>query len=195
MQGRFALGELGVEHVPALSQERLPVVLEDNGRTQSRTRCADAMKHRAVVRLTETSSHQQEAHTGLVKRVLELGRLIRGVDRDQDRPNPRGRELNNNPFVAIRRPDADAVALTDAVGDQCPRGEVDLVPQLAVGGSLALVANNQRLPIPEAVPRTAEILAERLVEEPGGGWSALICKTPAILALIDVNAVGPGNNN
>ena len=88
-------------------------------------------EHRDVVGLPEAARHHQQAHAGLAQRVLELGGLVGRVDRDEDRADSRGRELQDEPLVAVRRPDPDAVAPAHAVGDQRAGRQPDLLPELA----------------------------------------------------------------
>ena len=50
--------------------------------------------------------------------MFQLDSAIRGIDVDQDCADARGAELCEQPFHAVRRPDADAVAAADAEGQQ-----------------------------------------------------------------------------
>jgi hypothetical protein len=52
-----------------------------------------------------------------------------------------------------------------AVREQAARGAVDLVPELGVGGAVALVADDERLALAEARDGAAQVLADRLAEE------------------------------
>ena len=48
-------------------------------------------------------------------------------------PDPRGGELQHDPFKAIGRPDADAVAASTPCASRPERPASDLIPQLAIG--------------------------------------------------------------
>lgn len=50
--------------------------------------------------------------------VAEFGSAIRGIDVDDDRADPRGRVLHDEPLDALGAPQADAVLRTAAEGDQ-----------------------------------------------------------------------------
>ena len=79
----------------------------------------------------------------LVQRVLEFGQPIRRVDVDQHRADARGRELRQQPFDAVRRPDADAVALHDAEREQPGRQDVDFFGELLPRPADALLAETR----------------------------------------------------
>ncbi len=53
--------------------------------------------------------------------------------------------------MAVGRPEAHAVALAHAAGQQAAGGEADLVPQLAVGRAVALLADDERIAVAEAL--------------------------------------------
>ena len=72
---------------------------------------------------------------------------------------------SDHPLVAVGRPDAHAVALAHAAGEQAARGEADLVPQLAVGRAVALVAHDERLAVAEALDGAAQALADGQLEQ------------------------------
>ena len=55
--------------------------------------------------------------------------------------------------------------LLHAAREQRARGAVDLVPQLAVGRAVALVADDERLAVAEALDGAAQVLADRLAEQ------------------------------
>ena len=91
---------------------------------------ADFLEHRHVVGLAEAARQQQQADAGLLQGVLQLGGLVGGVDVDQDGANARSGVLEHDPLIAIGRPDADAVALLDAVREQPARAARGQLPQL-----------------------------------------------------------------
>ena len=68
--------------------------------------------------LAEAAAQQQDAHAGLVQDVLQLAGLVGGVDVDEDRADAGGGVLDDDPLEAVGRPDADAVAVPDAEGEQ-----------------------------------------------------------------------------
>ena len=166
--------ELALADPRALGQERAPLAFKDDHHPQAGAGRRHLGEHRDVVGLPEAPSHHQQAHAGLAQRVLELGGLVRRVDRDEDRADSRGRELQDEPLVAARRPDPDAVAVLHAVCDQRTGGEPDLLPQLAVGGAVALVADDQRLAVREAPDRAAQVRSDRLLQQRDVSRSALV---------------------
>jgi hypothetical protein len=107
----------------------------------------------------------EELDADLDERVLELCRLVRGIDVDENRTHTRRRELRHDPLVSVRRPDADAVALLDAAGKEAPGCEVDLLTQLGVRRSVALVADDERLPGGMELDGSPERLADRRIEQ------------------------------
>ncbi len=74
---------------------------------------------------------------------------------------------NDDPLVAIRRPDADAIAGRDAEREQAARDRGRRVPQLAIGRAVALRAHDERLAIAEPIDGAAQVLADRLAEQRG----------------------------
>jgi hypothetical protein len=162
---RLTLGELAVSDAPARGQERIPVVSEHDRDAQLGAAAAHLLEHRHIVGLAEAAGHHQHAHARLAQRVLELGRLVGGVDRHQDPADARGRELRHDPLVTIRSPDPDAVTLAHAVRHERARGRVHLPPQLAIGRPVALVGHHERLAFAEALDRPAQVLADRLLQQ------------------------------
>ena len=75
-------------------------------------------QHGDVVGLAEPFGQEQQADAGLAQGVLQLGGLVGRVDVDQDGADARGGELDDDPLVAVGGPDADAVAVVDALGEQ-----------------------------------------------------------------------------
>ena len=70
-----------------------------------------------IARLVAAGEHQRLA-ADLVERVFELGGAIGRIDVDQDGADARSTELHVEPFGAIGRPDADAIAAADAQREQ-----------------------------------------------------------------------------
>ena len=71
------------------------------------------------------------AAAGLTQGVLQLGGLVGGVDVDEDGADAGGGVLDDDPLMAVGRPDADAVAGRDAGGEEVAGGLRDRVP---IGG-------------------------------------------------------------
>ena len=68
--------------------------------------------------------------TDLVQCVFELRHAVGRVDVDQDQPDARGRELNDQPFQAVRRPDPDPIATVEAKAQQARRAAVHAAREL-----------------------------------------------------------------
>jgi hypothetical protein len=118
-----------------------------------------------VVGLAEASCQDEQAHAGPRQRVLQLGRLVGRVDGHEDRADARGGVLGDDPLVAVGRPDADAIARPHAAGEQAAGGERHLVPQLAIGRAVALLAYHQRLAVTEALHGAAQTLADGQLQQ------------------------------
>ena len=77
-----------------------------------------------------------------VEGVVKLGETIGGVDVDENSPRFTGRELGDNPFGIVGRPNADAVAGLDPECKE-PGGEgIDAGLELAVRPANALVPHD-----------------------------------------------------
>jgi len=110
----------------------------------------------------------QQRRARLLQDVRELVGPIRRVDVDQDRADPGGGVLGQDPFVAIRRPDANPLTLANTLGEQGTGHQVDLVEELPVRGAIALVRNHQRVVIGYPANRAPQVLADRLTQERNG---------------------------
>ena len=97
------------------------------------------LDHAEIVRCLEADGADQRAAADLVERVFQLGKAIGRVDVDQHEPDARGRELRQQPFPAVGRPDADAVALIHAERQQPGGQRVDRLGQLVPGKALVLL--------------------------------------------------------
>ena len=75
---------------------------------------ADLAQHGEVVARLEPGGGDEHAAADLVQRVLDFVDPVGRVDRDEDGADPCGGELDQRPFRAVGRPDADAVPLGDA---------------------------------------------------------------------------------
>ncbi len=76
---------------------------------------------------------EQQPQPRLVQGVGQLVRAIGRVDVDQDRADLGGGVLHDRPLRAVRRPDADPVALGDARGDQAAGQGVHVGVERGVG--------------------------------------------------------------
>ena len=106
---------------------------------------------------------------GLVQHVGQLVAAVGRVDVDQDRADLRGRVLHEHPLGAVRRPDADPVALGDAQRQQAERERVDVGVQLAVGPAPVRRHVDQRLAVAAAGHRALQVGPDRLAEQRGVG--------------------------
>src|SRR5438093_112079 len=79
---------------------------------------APVLQQGEVVGLAEALGHQEQFHARLIERVFEFRRLVGRVDVDEDRADAGRGVLHDDPLVAVRRPDADALALGDAEVEQ-----------------------------------------------------------------------------
>ena len=115
-------------------EERLPVLgAEQHDLLQVGAARADLGDHRGVVGGLQLLRGDQQLAARLVEHELELAGPVGGVDVDQDRAELGGGVLGEGPLGAVRRPDADAVALVDAGCQQAEGEGVDLGVQLRVG--------------------------------------------------------------
>src|SRR5204863_2529045 len=101
----------------------------------------------------------------LVERVLELARPVGGIDVHEDRPHRSSCVLNDDPLVAVGRPDPDAVALLDPPGHQATRDLLALGHQLVVGGAVALVRRYEGLTVAETGSGAAQVLEDGFAEK------------------------------
>ena len=165
LEARLPLGQLAVAGVARVGQEPLPVLLEHDRLAQRVAARAHVGEHGRVVRRAEATGHDEHAHARLAERVAELGGRAGRVDRDQDRADAGRGELRDGPFVAIGRPDGDAIALVHAVRDERAGGGLHLLPELVVGRPVALVGHDERVALAEALDGPAQVLADRLAEQ------------------------------
>ena len=90
---------------------------------------------------------------------------IRGIDVHEDGADRGCGVLNENPFVAVGRPDADPVAPGDAAREQASGHGIGLVDEFAVGRPVSLVGNNQRLAFRHAIRGAPQVLADGFAEQ------------------------------
>ena len=136
-----------------------------------------------VVEGLERPGRDQHAGARLVEHVLQLVGAVGRVDADQDRADLGRGVLQLCPFRAVRRPDADPVALLDTQADQAVGERVDVGTQLRVGPAPGAVVLDQRLPVAVGGNRAVEVGADRLRQERdvaraavigGGGGGAVV---------------------
>ena len=121
----------------------------------------DLAEHAEVVAALEAARHDERAAADLVERVLELGLAVRRIDVDQDEADARGRELGDEPFVPVRRPDADAVAAPQAEREQA-RGHLVGPPlQVVPRQAQVLGVEDRRVARAVAANGLVELLRDR----------------------------------
>ena len=104
-----------------------------------------------IVAGLEPRRGDQRDAADLVQRVFELGEAIGRVDVDQDQPGLGGRELGDDPFGVVRRPDADALAAASARARAARRRtHRPRSLQLAVGPADLLMPHDQRVAVAKA---------------------------------------------
>jgi hypothetical protein len=133
---------------------------------------SDLAEHAEVVARPEAARHDERAAADLLERVLELGRAVRRVDVDQDQADARGRELDDEPFVPVRRPDADAVAAPEAQRKEACRHLVGPTLHVVPRQAQVLAVEDRRVARAVAADGFFELLrdgekAQRLVGRSG----------------------------
>ena len=126
----------------------------------------------AVVAGLERARGHQQPQTGLVDRVGQLVGAVGGVDVDQDGAGLRGGVLQDRPLRAVRRPDADAVALRDAGAHEAAGQGGDVAVELGPGPAPAAGHLDERLAVGVRRGGAAEVVADRLLEERYVGLAA-----------------------
>ena len=74
-----------------------------------------------VVRALEVAGKDQRAASDLFQSVVEFRRAVGGVDVYEDQAGARGRIHGQDPFCAVRGPDADPIAWLQSVRQQAKR--------------------------------------------------------------------------
>ena len=164
------------------AQQLVRLVAEEDHVLEVGQVAADLLDHRAVVRALELRGGDQRLAAGVAQRVGELGRAVGGVDVDEDDPELRRGELDVDPLGAVRRPDAEAVALAQAEAGERARRPVDVLPELAVGQPHALVGHH-RAPRGRGRPRPRGRSWPRS-SPPAAGWSRFPASTTAPSSLL-----------
>ena len=145
---------------PSAVDERVPLGPQDDDSLQRRQRRANRGHHVDVVGGLEAGRRHQHAHAGLAQGVGQLVGPIGRVDVDQDGAHPGGCELQERPLDTRRGPDADALALPDAGGQESQRHPLHLGGQLRPRQTHTLVAAHQR----EVVGQPGRSRGQRLAD-------------------------------
>jgi hypothetical protein len=144
--------------------QRVPLLLQHHRHLKLGAIAAHQSQEVHVVAVLEGAGQDQEAHPGLAEGVAELRRLVGGVDVDQDGSDSGRRVLGDHPLVAVRRPDADAIAGLYSRGEERASQDGRLVPELPVGGPVALGPHHDSVTIREALDRSPEVLPDGFAE-------------------------------
>ena len=131
-------GRCIVAHADDDAEARQPRRLEPAGLAHRELR-RQRLDHLEVVRRFEAHRADQRAAADLPERIFELDQAIGGIDVDQHQADAGGRELRHQPFPAVRRPDADAVALLEPEAEQAGGKRIDRLGQLVPGEALVLL--------------------------------------------------------
>ena len=123
------------------------------------------LDHPAVVAGLERRGGAQQSHARLADRVGQLVRAIRGVDVDEDRPDPRRGELDDRPLGAARRPHADAVAGLDPDRQQAAGDRIDVAVELGPGPSASGGELDQRFALGMGSDGARQVGPDRLLEQ------------------------------
>jgi hypothetical protein len=171
VEGELALApsEVVVADAVGRGQQVLPLAgAEVDDLLERRQLGADLVEHGPVVAGLEARRREHRPAAGLPQGVGHLGGAVRRVQVHQDHPDLGGGVLDEHPLGAVRAPDAEAVALLQAHGQQRPGDALDLHDQLGVGQPDVLERDDQRLPV--AVPGGGgrQVLADRLAEQRHG---------------------------
>ena len=142
---------------------------DDDDVPQVRTALARLVDHREVVRPLEGRSRDEDRDAGLAQDVGQLVGAVGRVDRHEDRTDLRGGELDEDPLVAVRRPDADPVALRHARGDEAAGEAVDRRTELGPRVPDVRAAVDERVAVTEPLDGAVEAAADRLLQERGLG--------------------------
>ena len=104
---------------------------------------------------------KQGRRVRLLEHVGELAGAIRGIHRDEHRPDLGDRELEEDPLRPVGRPHRDVIALLDAETEQAFRELIAADEHVAIGPAHAVVGKDQRLAITRAVRDAIEEIADR----------------------------------
>ena len=141
----FSFLKIGRADSGATVEQLPPRGFQLDRRLDRRTTRSDLFDHVGVVGLAEASRVNDDSAARLVERVFQLVHAVRRIDIHEDRPDLGGRVLNDDPLVAVGRPDTNSVALVDAQSHEAPRAFLDLLPELGVCRLVILMPNHERL--------------------------------------------------
>ena len=111
LQHAFASGELARSDAACARSSRAIQSVSSMSASTRSGQSARTSSSSARSRRRGTRGRAAGAHARLPQHVAQLGRLVRRVDVHEDGADARRRELRDDPFEAIRRPDADPVPL------------------------------------------------------------------------------------
>src|SRR5205823_2909255 len=77
----------------------------------------------------------------------------------------RGRELRDNPFGVVGRPDADAIARREPEREQAGGERIDPLAEFAIAPAHALLADDEARPVAPSRHRSREAQADRFAEQ------------------------------
>ena len=122
-------------------------------------------QHAEIVAGLELGGGDQRRAGDLVEDVLNLAHPIGRVDGHQNDTDPRRRELGQQPFGAVRRPNADAVAFSQAKLEEAMGQGVDLAVKRRPTPADALFGKHRRVALGEAPDGLFEDIGDRAVPD------------------------------
>ena len=121
-------------------------------------------QHSEIVAGFELGGGDQRGAGDFVENVFNLAHPIGWVDGHQNDADPRRRELGEQPFGAVRRPNADAVAFLQAELEEAVGQGVDLAVKAAQLQRI-LVRKHRRVAVGEAPDGLFEDIGDRAVPD------------------------------
>jgi hypothetical protein len=103
----------------------------------------DLADHAEVVGALEAINQEKGLGVRLAQCVRQLVRPVRGIDRDEYRPDARRGHEKENPFGPVGRPHRYVIAPTDVQSHEGPGDDVNLVIVLGVRHPEALLLEDQ----------------------------------------------------
>eukprot|EP01137_Pigoraptor_chileana_P037199 Opistho-2@33913 len=148
-------------------QPARPLVPADqDARAQRRQpRSAQRLDHLGIGAGLEALGRDQRGETDLVDRVFDLGQAVGRVDRHQDQPRARRRELGQRPFGAIGRPDADPLPGLQTQRQQPGRERVGPREQFGEAPANILRDRDERVALPPYRRRAYQRLTDRMFDQ------------------------------
>ena len=133
---------------------------------------ADLGQHGEIVRCLEARRGDEGAAFHVPQRIAQFVGTIGGVDADEDRADPGRRELGQQPFAAVRRPDAHPVATLHADRQQAARDAVDLGREVAIAPPQAFGQEHRRVAVGPARDRVGQKVRDRAFQQRHVGRAA-----------------------